>query len=119
MLAGVVIDALDVARMEEFWAEATQGRTHGLYLRFEAATKPKAGKNPVSLLMGRPHWPTDPCQPRLHNDPICVTQPISTGDPTPAQIGGIVREGCWPRWSRPDSLYARSPEGASRGQQAE
>lgn len=57
VLAGIVIDALDVARMEEFWAEATQGRTHGLYLRFEAAAKPKTGKNRLHLdLAGGEGW---------------------------------------------------------------
>jgi len=57
VLAGIVIDALDVARMQEFWAEATQGRTHGLYLRFEATTKPKAGKNRLHLdLAGGEGW---------------------------------------------------------------
>lgn len=57
MLAGIVIDALDVARMQKFWAAATQGRTHGLYLRFEATTKPKAGKNRLHLdLAGGEGW---------------------------------------------------------------
>ncbi|MFF7077980.1 hypothetical protein [Streptomyces lavendulae] len=35
MLTGIVIDALDVARMDRFWQEATRGRTDGLRLRFE------------------------------------------------------------------------------------
>jgi hypothetical protein len=57
VLAGIVIDALDVARLEEFWTEATQGRTHGLHLRFEAVTKPKAGKNRLHLdLAGGEGW---------------------------------------------------------------
>jgi hypothetical protein len=57
VLAGIVIDALDVVRMEEFWAEAAQGRTHGLYLRFEATTEPKAGKNRLHLdLAGGEGW---------------------------------------------------------------
>lgn len=49
MLTGIVIDALDVARMKEFWFEATQGQTHGVYLRFEATTQPKVGKNRLHL----------------------------------------------------------------------
>ena len=57
MLSGIVIDALDVAVMERFWAEATQGRTGGLRLRFVATEKPKTGKNRLHLdLAGGSDW---------------------------------------------------------------
>jgi hypothetical protein len=57
VLTGIVVDALDVALMEEFWSEATEGRTHGLSLRFEATTKPKEGKNRLHLdLAGGAEW---------------------------------------------------------------
>ncbi|MER7758138.1 VOC family protein [Streptomyces sp. NPDC097619] len=57
MLTGIVIDALDVPRLELFWREATRGRTHGLRLRFATAAEPKpAGhKNRLHLdLAGGP-----------------------------------------------------------------
>jgi hypothetical protein len=57
MLAGVVIDALDVAAMERFWTGATLGRTDGLHLRFAATDRPKTGKNRLHLdLAGGPAW---------------------------------------------------------------
>ncbi|GLX24030.1 MULTISPECIES: VOC family protein [Streptomyces] len=57
MLTGIVIDALDVVRMERFWQEATRGRTGGLRLRFVATATPKAGKNRLHLdLAGGPDW---------------------------------------------------------------
>ncbi|OKJ67274.1 VOC family protein [Streptomyces sp. CB02460] len=58
MLTGIVIDALDVARMDRFWLDATQGRTGGLQLRFAPTTKPKAAhKNRLHLdLAGGPDW---------------------------------------------------------------
>ncbi|MEU9080199.1 VOC family protein [Kitasatospora sp. NPDC004745] len=58
MLTGIVIDALDVARMDRFWQEATQGRTDGLRLRFVPTPKPKtAHKNRLHLdLAGGPDW---------------------------------------------------------------
>jgi hypothetical protein len=56
MLTGIVIDALDVTRMDRFWLEATRGLTGGLRLRFEPAAKPKrALKNRLHLdLAGGP-----------------------------------------------------------------
>ncbi|MEX0173408.1 VOC family protein [Streptomyces sp. LMG1-1-1.1] len=61
MLTGIVIDALDVTRLERFWQDATQGRTDGLRLRFTPATEPKpAAKNPLHLdLAGGPAWETE------------------------------------------------------------
>ncbi|MGG8407804.1 VOC family protein [Streptomyces sp. 12297] len=58
MLTGIVIDALDVADMERFWKDATQGRTGGLRLRFVPAEQPKpAHKNRLHLdLAGGPGW---------------------------------------------------------------
>jgi hypothetical protein len=58
MLTGIVIDAMDVARMERFWSEATRGRTGGLRLRFVPAAEPKgAAKNRLHLdLAGGPGW---------------------------------------------------------------
>lgn len=57
MLTGIVIDALDVVLMEDFWSEALQGRTGGLQLRFVATDKPKAGKNRLHLdLAGGEDW---------------------------------------------------------------
>ncbi|MFJ3877841.1 VOC family protein [Streptomyces sp. NPDC090077] len=57
MLTGIVIDALDVVRMERFWQEATRGLTDGLRLRFVPAAAPKAGKNRLHLdLAGGPDW---------------------------------------------------------------
>ncbi|MFG3043191.1 VOC family protein [Streptomyces sp. NPDC048330] len=58
MLTGIVIDALDVARMERFWGDATQGRTDGLRLRFVPTSRPKgADKNRLHLdLAGGPDW---------------------------------------------------------------
>ncbi|MFG2723408.1 VOC family protein [Streptomyces sp. NPDC048416] len=58
MLTGIVIDALDVVRMERFWLDATQGRTGGLHLRFEPTTKRKpTHKNRLHLdLAGGPDW---------------------------------------------------------------
>ncbi|MET3984678.1 VOC family protein [Streptomyces sp. PvR034] len=57
MLSGIVIDALDVARAERFWREATRGRTGGLVLRCVATTVPKAHKNRLHLdLAGGPAW---------------------------------------------------------------
>ncbi|GHB32582.1 hypothetical protein GCM10010331_19310 [Streptomyces xanthochromogenes] len=58
MLTGIVIDALDVARMERFWQEATQGRTNGLRLRCVPTSTPKPTlKNRVHLdLAGGPDW---------------------------------------------------------------
>jgi hypothetical protein len=48
---------LDVAAMERFWAEATLGRTGGLWLRFVRTGRPKAGKNRLHLdLAGGPGW---------------------------------------------------------------
>ncbi|MEV7616896.1 VOC family protein [Streptomyces sp. NPDC089799] len=50
MLTGIVIDALDVARMDRFWRDATQGRTGGLRLRFVPTATPKtAHKNRLHL----------------------------------------------------------------------
>jgi hypothetical protein len=57
-----VIDALDVARMNRFWSDATRGLTGGLRLRFVPAAKPKtAHKNRLHLDLaggptGRPRW---------------------------------------------------------------
>jgi hypothetical protein len=58
MLTGIVIDALDVARMDRFWLDATQGRTGGLQLRFEPTAKQKPEhKNRLHLdLAGGPDW---------------------------------------------------------------
>ncbi|MGW2378690.1 VOC family protein [Streptomyces sp. NPDC001658] len=58
MLTGIVIDALDVARLDRFWREATRGRTGGLRLRFVATSEPKgAYKNRLHLdLAGGPDW---------------------------------------------------------------
>ncbi|MFF3207377.1 VOC family protein [Streptomyces sp. NPDC002962] len=58
MLTGIVIDALDVVRMDGFWRDATQGRTGGLRLRFVPTAKPKAArKNRLHLdLAGGPDW---------------------------------------------------------------
>lgn len=57
MLAGIVIDALDVARLDRFWQDATRGRTDGLRLRFVPTAKPKAGKNRLHLdLAGGRNW---------------------------------------------------------------
>lgn len=57
MLTGIVIDALDVALLETFWLEATQGLTGGINLRFVEAKTPKVGKNRLHLdLAGRPDW---------------------------------------------------------------
>ncbi|MFC6702706.1 VOC family protein [Streptomyces thermocoprophilus] len=58
MLTGIVIDALDVPRVERFWREATRGRTGGLRLRFDRAAGPKpARKNRLHLdLAGGPRW---------------------------------------------------------------
>ncbi|MFJ9774461.1 VOC family protein [Kitasatospora sp. NPDC101157] len=58
MLTGIVIDALDPARMDRFWADATRGRTDGLRLRFTPAAEPKtAHKNRLHLdLAGGPDW---------------------------------------------------------------
>ena len=59
MLTGIVIDAVDVARLEGFWAGATRGRTGGLRLRFEGGAAPKSvgSKNRVHLdLAGGPGW---------------------------------------------------------------
>ncbi|MEY9855518.1 hypothetical protein ABH935_001122 [Catenulispora sp. GAS73] len=59
-LAGVVIDALDVAALESFWTEATRGRTDGLGLRFAPTDRPKAGKNRLHLdVAGGPDWPAE------------------------------------------------------------
>ncbi|MFJ9605825.1 VOC family protein [Kitasatospora sp. NPDC101176] len=50
MLTGIVIDALDTARLDRFWQEATRGRTDGLRLRFVPTTTPKAAhKNRLHL----------------------------------------------------------------------
>lgn len=58
MLTGIVIDALDVVRMDRFWLDATQGRTGGLQLRFVPTAKPKAAhKNRLHLdLAAGPDW---------------------------------------------------------------
>ncbi|WP_377266827.1 VOC family protein [Peterkaempfera sp. SMS 1(5)a] len=58
MLTGIVIDAMDVARMDHFWLSATRGRTGGLRLRFVSAVEPKAAhKNRLHLdLAGGPDW---------------------------------------------------------------
>ncbi|WP_225810678.1 VOC family protein [Streptomyces spinosus] len=58
MLTGIVIDALDVARMDRFWSDATRGRTGGLRLRCVPATTPKTAlKNRLHLdLAGGPDW---------------------------------------------------------------
>ncbi|MFE0651993.1 VOC family protein [Streptomyces sp. NPDC059534] len=58
MLTGIVIDALDVARMDRFWQEATQGRTGDLHLRFVPTSQPKTThKNRLHLdLAGGPDW---------------------------------------------------------------
>ena len=55
MLTGIVIDALDVQALERFWADATQGLTGGLDLRFVSTDAPKTGKNRLHLdLVGGP-----------------------------------------------------------------
>ncbi|KOG35925.1 MULTISPECIES: VOC family protein [Streptomyces] len=61
MLTGIVIDALDVTRMERFWREATGGRTDGLRFRFAATTEPKTAlKNRLHLdLAGGPSWESE------------------------------------------------------------
>ncbi|MFF2773942.1 VOC family protein [Streptomyces sp. NPDC058052] len=62
MLTGIVIDAVDVARMEDFWGSATRGLTGGLRLRFAQAAEPKAvgHKNRLHLdLAGGPDWETE------------------------------------------------------------
>lgn len=58
MLTGIVIDAMDVERMEQFWLNATRGRTGGLRLRFVPVAQPKpAHKNRLHLdLAGGPEW---------------------------------------------------------------
>ncbi|MET8582292.1 VOC family protein [Streptomyces collinus] len=58
MLTGIVMDALDVARMNRFWLAATRGRTGGLRLRFVPTAQPKtARKNRLHLdLAGGPDW---------------------------------------------------------------
>ncbi|MFC8428256.1 VOC family protein [Streptomyces sp. NPDC057253] len=58
MLTGIVIDALDVTRMDRFWSQATQGRTAGLHLRFVPTSKPKTSyKNRLHLdLAGGEDW---------------------------------------------------------------
>ena len=58
MLTGIVIDALDVERMERFWRDATQSRTGGLQLRFVPTATPKtAHKNRLHFdLAGGPEW---------------------------------------------------------------
>ncbi|MFK8906837.1 VOC family protein [Streptomyces sp. YS-3] len=58
MLTGMVIDALDVARLERFWLDATRGRTGGLRLRFVPTVKPKTVlKNRLHLdLAAGPDW---------------------------------------------------------------
>lgn len=58
MLTGIVIDALDVGRMDRFWSDATRGRTGGLQLRFVPTAKPKTShKNRLHLdLAGGPGW---------------------------------------------------------------
>ncbi|WP_434975146.1 VOC family protein [Streptomyces collinus] len=47
MLTGIVIDALDVERMNRFWLAATRGRTGGLRLRF-GATRVDIGQGDVA-----------------------------------------------------------------------
>jgi hypothetical protein len=55
MLAGIVMDALDVEALERFWSQATRGLTGGLQLRFTPTTAPKVGKNRLHLdLAGGP-----------------------------------------------------------------
>ncbi|MEU1146055.1 VOC family protein [Streptomyces sp. NPDC005863] len=59
MLTGIVIDAMDVARMDHFWLNATRGGTGGLRLRCVAPAQPKAAghKNRLHLdLAGGPDW---------------------------------------------------------------
>ncbi|MFE1291221.1 VOC family protein [Streptomyces sp. NPDC058751] len=58
MLTGIVIDSVDVERMDRFWLDATKGRTGGLRLRFVPVTEPKAPhKNRLHLdLAGGPDW---------------------------------------------------------------
>ncbi|MFD9431965.1 VOC family protein [Streptomyces sp. NPDC060002] len=58
MLTGIVMDALDVARMDRFWLDATRGRTGGLQLRFVPSATPKAAlKNRLHLdLAGGLDW---------------------------------------------------------------
>ncbi|WP_406004974.1 hypothetical protein OG440_01455 [Streptomyces sp. NBC_00637] len=58
MLTGIVIDALDVARMDRFWLDATRGRTGGLRLRCVPGAEAKAAyKNRLHLdLAGGPDW---------------------------------------------------------------
>ncbi|OIJ68067.1 VOC family protein [Streptomyces mangrovisoli] len=57
MLTGIVIDALDVTRLERFWRAATRGRTGGLALRFARTARPKTDKNRLHLdLSGGPDW---------------------------------------------------------------
>ncbi|MFJ7154122.1 VOC family protein [Streptomyces sp. NPDC101118] len=53
----MVIDALDVARMDRFWQEATRGGTGGLRLRCVPTATPKTGKNRLHLdLAGGSDW---------------------------------------------------------------
>ncbi|WP_405622429.1 VOC family protein [Streptomyces sp. NBC_00076] len=58
MLTGIVIDALDVTRMDRFWLDVTRGLTVGLQLRFVPTAKPKTEhKNRLHLdLAGGPDW---------------------------------------------------------------
>src|SRR5690242_16319462 len=58
MLTSIVIDALEVARMNRFWSDATRGLAGGLDLRFVPAAKSKtAHKNRLHLdLAGGPDW---------------------------------------------------------------
>ncbi|MFI9296747.1 VOC family protein [Streptomyces gardneri] len=53
-----MFDALDFARMERFWVDASRGETGGLQLRFMPTTKPKtAHKNRLHLdLAGGRDW---------------------------------------------------------------
>jgi hypothetical protein len=60
VLTGLVIDALDPARAERFWRDATGGRTEGLRLRFVPAAGPRTAKNRLHLdLAGGPDWPAE------------------------------------------------------------
>ena len=61
MLTGIVIDAVDVTRMDHFWRDALQGLTGGLQLRFVPTAKPKqVSKNRLHLdLAGGPDWPAE------------------------------------------------------------
>ncbi|MFJ6939764.1 VOC family protein [Streptomyces sp. NPDC101132] len=57
MLTGIVIDALDLGRMDRCWREATRGGTGGLRLRCAPTATPKTGKNRLHLdLAGGPDW---------------------------------------------------------------